>query len=121
MKSYTSIDDYIEKQPEQTRPVLQKIRETIHGASPDTVEVISYGIPTFKLNGKNLVHFAVFKDHFSFFPTSSGVLAFKKELKNYNCSRGTIQFSFEKPIPFDLIASITKFRVEELSNKILRG
>lgn len=116
MQSYKNIDGYLDLFPEDVRAVLQRIRSTIKKAAPDAVEAISYGIPTFKLNGKNLVHFAAFKKHYSFFPTSSGVEAFKDELKDYEVSKGTIQFPSEKPMPFELIETITKFRVEQIEN-----
>jgi uncharacterized protein YdhG (YjbR/CyaY superfamily) len=107
-----TIDEYIAKFPEKIQEILQMMRQAISESAPDAVEAISYQIPTFKLNG-NLVHFAAFKDHISFFPTSSGVAAFKKELSKYRTSKGTIQFSLDKPIPFDLIRKIVMFRVNE--------
>jgi uncharacterized protein YdhG (YjbR/CyaY superfamily) len=106
------IDAYIAAFPPDIQAILQQIRQTIKAAAPDATEKISYQIPTFYLKG-NLVHFAAFKDHFAFFPTSSGVEKFKDELTAYELSRGTIRFPLGKPIPFDLITRITKFRVVE--------
>jgi len=63
------------------------------------------------------VHFAAFKDHIGFFPTPSGVSAFKKELSLYGTSKGTIRFPLDKPIPFEIIKKIVKFRVSEASGK----
>ena len=80
MQNSKNIDDYIKNYPEDIRKILEKIRETIKKVVPEATETISYGIPTFKLNGKNLVHFGGFKNHISFFPTGGGVEAFKKEL-----------------------------------------
>ena len=85
----------------------------IRRAAPDAEEAIRYGIPTFRLGGTNLVHFAAFKDHLSFFPTSSGVAKFQKELSSYHLSKGTIQFPLDNPVPFDLVERIVRFRVEE--------
>jgi len=107
-----NIDEYIAKYPKDVQATLQKIRATIKRAAPDATEAISYQIPTFKLGG-NLVHFAAFSDHISFFPTSSGVTNFKKELDQYETSRGTVRFPLAKPIPYALISKITKFRVKE--------
>jgi len=107
-----SIDEYIKKYPKDIQAILQKIRVTIKRAAPDAKEAISYQIPTFKLGG-NLVHFAAFIEHISFFPTSSGVEKFKKELEVFETSKGTIRFPLEKPIPYSLISKITKFRVKE--------
>jgi uncharacterized protein YdhG (YjbR/CyaY superfamily) len=108
-----SIDEYIERYPKDIQVILRKIRATIRRAAPNAKEAISYQIPTFKL-GENLVHFAAFTEHISFFPTSSGVMEFKKELDKYETSKGTIRFPLDKPIPFVLISKITKFRVNEV-------
>ena len=79
---------------------------------PNAEEKISYGMPTFALNG-NLVHFAAFKKHIGLYPTSSGMVAFLPELSEYKTGKGSIQFPLEKPIPYDLISRITKYRVAE--------
>jgi len=88
------------------------MRQTIRKAAPEAVEAISYGIPTFKLNG-NLVHFAAFRKHIGFYPTSSGIRAFKKEISTYKWSKGSVQFPIDKPIPYDLVKKIVRFRVKE--------
>jgi len=111
-KQIRTIDEYIATFPESIQEILQNIRQAIKESAPQAQEAISYRIPTFKLNG-NLVHFAAFKDHIGFFPTSSGVDAFQKELSGYETSKGTIRFLLDKPIPFDLIRKIVKFRVKE--------
>ena len=107
-----SMNEYIERYPENIQVILQKIRLTVKRAAPDAKEAISYQIPTFKLGG-NLVHFAAFTKHISFFPTSSGIAKFKKELEVYETSKGTVRFPIGKPIPYELISKITKFRVKE--------
>ena len=107
-----TIDEYIAGFPDDIQDRLQKIRMTIRKAAPQAEEKISYQIPTFALNG-NLVHFAAFKNHIGFFPTSSGIREFKKELSIYKCSKGTAQFPLDKPIPLGLISRIVKFRVKE--------
>jgi uncharacterized protein YdhG (YjbR/CyaY superfamily) len=114
--SPNSIDEYIERYPKNIQVILQKIRMTIKKAAPDAKEVIRYQIPTFRLS-ENLVHFAAFTKHIGFFPTSSGITKFKKELEGYETSKGTVRFSLEKPIPYDLISKITQFRVKEIIKK----
>jgi uncharacterized protein YdhG (YjbR/CyaY superfamily) len=111
-KQISTIDEYISTFPKQIQDILQRLRQTIKESAPQAQEAISYRIPTFKLNG-NLVHFAAFKNHIGFFPTSSGVVAFQKELSGYETSKGTIRFPLDKPIPFDLIRKIVQFRVNE--------
>ena len=106
------IDEYIAHCPRKVQARLKKLRTTIKRAAPNAEEKISYQIPTFYLQG-NLVHFAAFKNHISFFPASSGIAKFKKELSSYKLAKGTAQFPLDKPIPYALIAKITKFRVKE--------
>ena len=106
------IDKYIAQFPEVVQLILQRVRATIAKVAPEAEEVMNYGIPTFKLNG-NLVHFAGYKNHIGFYPTSSGIEKFKDELKKYKWAKGSVQFPFDKPIPYDLIEKITQFRVEE--------
>jgi uncharacterized protein YdhG (YjbR/CyaY superfamily) len=109
---YKTIDEYIQTFPEDIQSILQKMRETIHQAAPEAEEVISYQMPAFKLKGI-LVYFAAAKQHIGFYPTASGVEAFQKELASYKTSKGAIQFPLDKPIPYDLVEKIVKFRVKE--------
>ncbi len=81
---------------------------------------MSYRIPTFDLNGRHLVHFAAFKKHIGFFPTSSPIPVFKDELAGYKTSKGTIQFPLDKSIPYGLIKKITAFRVKEVTGQSKR-
>ena len=108
----TSIDRYIAGLAIDVQEIMQNIRSTIRKAAPDAEEAIAYQIPTFKLNG-NLVHFAAFKNHVGFYPTSSGIAKFRRELSAYEVAKGTVRFPLDKPIPFALIGRIVKFRVEE--------
>lgn len=107
-----SIDEYIAGCPPGVQEVLNKIRSTIKKAAPGAAETINYQIPTFILNG-NLVHFAAFKNHIGFYPTPSGMTAFAKELSAYKGAKGSVHFPLDQPIPYDLIARIVRFRVEE--------
>ena len=109
MKS-SEVDRYIAQYPEVVQLLLQRVRATIAKAAPEAVDAMNYGIPTFKLNG-NLVHFAGYKTHIGFYPTPSAIEHFKDELNDYKWAKGSIQFSFDKPIPFDLITRMTEYRV----------
>lgn len=108
-------DSYLALQPEKVRDVLEKLRQTIKSSAPEAEEVISYGMPAFRYHGM-LVYFAAFKNHCSFFPGSI-VEKMKNELKNYKTSKGTIQFTAEKPLPTALVKKIVKARVKENLNK----
>jgi uncharacterized protein YdhG (YjbR/CyaY superfamily) len=116
-KGFKNIDEYIATFPKNIQTILRELRQVIRDAAPEAEEAISYQMPAFKLKG-DLVYFAVFKNHIGFFPTSSGVKAFQKELVDYETSKGTIRFPLDKPIPFDLVQKIVKYRVKEnLINK----
>lgn len=117
--TYKTIDEYIAMFPGEVQEKLQKLRETIQKAAPGAKEKISYQMPAFDLKG-TLVYFAAFKDHFGFFPTSSGVEVFKEELKEFQTSRGTIRFPLDQPLPLDLVEKIVKFRVAENLQKAER-
>lgn len=107
-----NIDEYISIFPVQTQKLLQQMRLTIHKAAPKAVEVISYGMPAFALNGV-LVYFAGYKAHIGFYPTGTGIAAFKKEIAAYKNSKGAVQFPLDTPLPLDLIKKMVKFRVEQ--------
>ncbi len=118
--SPTNIDQYIAGYSKNVQTLLQQVRETIKKVVPDAEEAISYGIPTFKLNG-NLVHFGGFKQHIGFYPGAGGIKAFEKELAAYKGAKGSVQFPIDQPMPLDIITAITKFRVEQnLAKKLKR-
>lgn len=112
-KQFSTIDEYIETFPNDVQSILEKMRQAIKKAAPEALEAINYQMPTFKLNGKNLVHFAAFKNHIGFYPIPSGIEAFKKELSSYKQGKGSVQFPIDKPIPYDLVEKIVKYRVKE--------
>lgn len=112
MRSFKTTEEYIANYPKNVQVILKRLRIIIKNAAPKAEEAISYGIPTFKLNG-NLVHFGAFTKHVGFYPASSGIRVFKKELAAYKTTKGTLQLPFDKPLPAGLISKIVKFRVRE--------
>ncbi len=109
-----SIDEYIAGFPEQTQRGLKQIRSIVRKNVPAAEEGISYGIPTFNINGSYLVYFAGYKKHISIYPVPSGNKEFEKDFAPYNTSgKGTIQFPLDKPIPVSLVTKIVKFRLKE--------
>jgi uncharacterized protein YdhG (YjbR/CyaY superfamily) len=110
--TFKSIDEYLLQFPSEVQEILKTLRKVIKESAPDAEEKISYQMPTFVLHG-NLVHFAAFKNHIGFYPTPSGIDAFKHELSEYKGAKGSVQFPIEKPLPFELISEIVKFRVAE--------
>lgn len=110
--TYNTIDEYIVQFPPEVQETLKTLRKVIKELVPDAVEKISYQMPTFALHG-NLVHFAKHKNHIGFYPAASGIAAFKDELSEYKGSKGAVQFPINKPLPYELISEIVKFRVAE--------
>ncbi|HCR48864.1 MAG TPA: DUF1801 domain-containing protein [Rhodothermales bacterium] len=117
MNKPTNIDEYIAQSPEATQSVLQEIRMFIRGLVPDATEAISYGIPTWVLNG-NLVHIAAYERHIGFYPAPSGLQAFEADLAGYKKGKGSVQFPLDRPIPWALIERIVQWRkAEQLAKK----
>jgi uncharacterized protein YdhG (YjbR/CyaY superfamily) len=107
------IDEYIAGFPSDVQEILEMVRLTIRKAAPDAEETISYQMPTFILKGNYLVYFAAFKKHIGFYPAPIGNAEFKADLSVYGAGKGTAKFPLDKPIPFDLITRIVRFRVKE--------
>lgn len=106
-----AVTEYIKQQPAARRKVLTALRKLILETAPGAEEKISYGMPSYHLNGP-LVYFSDWKNHLGFYPTPSGIARFKDELSNYVCSKGAIQFPHDAPLPEALIQKIVRFRIE---------
>ena len=114
MERIETIDQYITQAPARSQMALQQVRAAIQSAEPDATEAISYAIPTFKLSGKNLVHFAGYEKHIGFYATPSGHHSFANELAQYKQGKGSVQFPLDTPMPLDLITRMTQFRSNEI-------
>ena len=112
-KQFTTIDEYIGTFPAGTQAILEKVRQAIHKAVPEATETISYGMPTFDLNGKHLVFFAGWKQHISLYPMPAGDEAFQQKVSRYKRARGTIQLPLNEPIPYDLVEQIVTLLMAE--------
>lgn len=111
---YNSIDEYIGTFPKEVQEILKKLRAVIKEVAPNAEERISYRMPTFSQKG-NLVHFAAYEKHIGFYPTPSGIQAFKNELSVYEGAKGSIKFPIDEQLPYTLIGKIVRFRVTENS------
>ena len=115
---FTSVDDYIDAQPDHVRGVLNKVRSIIRKALPKAEELISYQMPLYTLDGERVLFFAGWKQHYSLYPAGERlVAAFQGELAPYEIRKGTIRFPLSEPIPAKLIERIAKFRAKEASAK----
>lgn len=111
---FKSVDEYIATHPEEVQAILERVRSTIRKAVPGADEVISYQIPAYKLHGSAVLYFAGWKQHYSLYPATEGVVAaFKDELAPYKVSKGTIRFPLARPVPVKLIEGIAKVRAKE--------
>ena len=115
-KEFKTIDEYIATFPKNIQIILEELRQAIRDSAPDAEEVISYQMPAFRLKGI-LVYFAAFKNHIGFYPTSSSVTEFRKDLSKYEVSKGTVRFPIEEPIPLDLVKKMVRYRVKENLSK----
>jgi len=106
------VEDYLARVPPIQRKALEQLRRTIKSVVPDAVEVISYQIPTFKLNGRMLVSYAAFNEHCSFFPGAGPTEAHQDELKAFATSKGTVRFTPEKPLSVTLVKKLVRTRIK---------
>lgn len=106
---------YFASLPPAVRTRMKTIRDIVGDIAPDAVEVFSYGIPGFKLDGKPLVWYAAFKQHTSLYPMTASIRkAHASALKGYKMSTGTVQFRLDEPLPVALIKRLVKARLAEL-------
>ena len=114
MPAPASVEAYLAALPDDQRTVLENLRGIIRAAAPEATEQISYGMPAFKTHGRFLVSYAAFKRHFSLFPASQAVIdAPGDEITPFHTSKGTIQFTAERPLRADLVTRLIRVRLEE--------
>ncbi|MBK5211568.1 MAG: DUF1801 domain-containing protein [Coriobacteriia bacterium] len=117
---FQTIDEYIALQPEQYRPVLRRLRETIAKAAPEATEAISWHMPSFQQNGP-IIYFALNKKHIGLYPTSSPIVHFARELALYKTSKGAVQIPLDEEVPWDLVSQMVRFKVRENQKKTLQS
>lgn len=111
-----TVDEYIATFPADIQHLLEQLRATVTQAAPAAVETIKYGMPTYVLDG-NLVYFAAFKNHLSFFAAPTSVQAFKEQLATYKTGKGSIQLPFDQPLPLELIGQMVAYRIRQNAEK----
>lgn len=115
MTQRPSIEQYIAQYDGDVRQRLQQIYDAMRTTAPDATEAMSYGMPTFKLHGKNLIHFAAATHHIGIYPSPDAIMHFADRLKSYKTSKGTLQLQNDEPLPLDLIREMTQFRVDTIN------
>ncbi len=111
------IEIYIQQFPDNVQEILRNLRKLIKDNAPEAEELFAYGMPAYKTNKKPLVYFAAFKNHIGLYATPSGHNKFQNELSKYKQGKGSVQFPFDQPIPYELIEKIVKFRLIENNEK----
>jgi uncharacterized protein YdhG (YjbR/CyaY superfamily) len=109
-----TVDEYLAQVPDPQRAELDRIRAFVKQTVPEAEESISYMMPAFKYKKKPLIYYAAFKNHLSIFPTSGPTETLKDQLKDFNASKGTIQFTLEHPLSDALLGEILHTRVSEI-------
>ena len=110
MKKSETYEEYSLDFPEETQLILENLKNFIQNLIPESTLCINYGIPTFKIKDKNVIHFGGFKNHIGLYPGAEAVEVFAEKLKDFKTSKGAIQFSLKEELPFDLIKEIVEFK-----------
>ena len=118
MQRHKTVEDYLAAVPAPAHTTLQRIRATIRSAAPpDAAEVISYGMPAFRVKKEVLIWYAAFEDHCSLFPKADIIEQFRAELSKFSLSKGTIRFPANKPPSTALIKKMVRARVAQVEAK----
>jgi len=116
MNTASTIEEYLSGFSGETLEIMEELRRVIKENAPASKEVISYGMPAYRLHSV-LVYFAAQKKHLGFYPTASAIEVFSEKLKAYHTSKGTVRFPYNLPLPYELIAEIVRFRYKEDMDK----
>jgi uncharacterized protein YdhG (YjbR/CyaY superfamily) len=115
MGKYASVAKYLASLTEDRRRVMETLRQAATAAAPEATEAIAYNMPALRLNGKFLVSYEAYKNHYSLFPwTQRMVEEMGDELKPYQHGKGALRFPAQDPIPTDLVQRVVRLRVNEL-------
>lgn len=111
-----SVDEYLAALSPPQRNALERLRRAIKAAAPSAEERISYSLPASRLDGRVLVHFGAAAKRCSFYPGSGAtVAAHAQPLKDYDCSKGTIRFQPDAPLPNSLVRILVRARIDEIA------
>jgi len=103
---FASLEEYIGSFPAEVQAVLEQMRRHIRSALPAAQETIRYDIPTYQINGRNVMHFAAWKRHVSVYPVPAGDESFQREIEPYRAGKGTLKFPIDQPVPYHLIERV---------------
>ena len=110
---FDTVQEYLDSLPDEVAHVLRRVQDRIRAAAPGAEVVISYGIPTLRLEGRSLVHFAGWKKHVSIYPVPDDVSSLEPEIDRYVAGRGTLKLPLSEPMPLELIEKVAHLLVEQ--------
>ncbi len=116
-KKPQTVDEYVSQFPVQVSRKLDAIRSLIFELYPQATEKIGYGMPSYKLNGKQFLYFSAFSKHIGFYAYPNVYIEFKEDLKNYKTGKGSVQFPLQEELPIELLKKMIQFRAEEMAQK----
>ena len=110
-----TVDEYFQNATPEEEAQYARLQAIVSELAPEAEETLAYGMPTYKVKGKPLVHFGIFKDHMSLFPASgSATEEFADRLAAWKTSKGTLQFTLDNPIPDDLLRDLVRYRLGQI-------
>jgi uncharacterized protein YdhG (YjbR/CyaY superfamily) len=116
--SAKEVDEYLSGVEEPRRSALERLRTIILEIVPDAEQVISYGLPAFRVHGATVAGFAAFKNHLSYVPFSGSVLGqLRDELEGYTLTKSSLHFDVERPLPKALVKKLIAIRLEEADSR----
>ncbi len=105
---HTTVAGYVAAQPAPVREILDELRRRVHATVPNATEVISYDIPTFKVDGKSLIYIAAWKKHIAVYPIPHGDDALERDIERYRSGKGTLKFMLAEPFPYELFDRLVR-------------
>jgi uncharacterized protein YdhG (YjbR/CyaY superfamily) len=110
---FDTVEAYVAAQPALVREILNEVRARVGAAVPGATEAISYDIPTFKRDGKALIHVAAWKHHIAVYPVPAGDAALERDVERFRSGKGTLKFQLDEPFPFELFDRLVKAAVAD--------
>jgi len=112
--SAEEVDAYLLDVEEPKRSTLETVRRTILQIAPHAEQVISYGVPAFRIGGKTVAGIAAFRDHLSYLPFSGSVLGeLADELDGYTMTKSSLHFPIDRPLPKALVKKLIAIRLAD--------
>ena len=116
--SSQQVDEYVRAVEEPKRGTLETLRRTILEVVPEAEQVISYGVPAFRVRGRTVAGFAAFKTHLSYLPFSGSVLAqLGEELEGYKMTKSSLHFPVDRPLPKALVKKLIRVRLADVGRR----